>query len=52
VSASIGVSLYPKNARHPQGLLHAADAAMYQAKAGGRNTVRFFGSSMQVQSSG
>jgi diguanylate cyclase (GGDEF)-like protein/PAS domain S-box-containing protein len=44
VTASIGVSLYPRNARHPRGLLHTADAAMYQAKAAGRNTVRFFGS--------
>jgi diguanylate cyclase (GGDEF)-like protein/PAS domain S-box-containing protein len=44
VTASIGVSLYPQDARHPSGLLHTADAAMYQAKAGGRNNVRFFGS--------
>jgi diguanylate cyclase (GGDEF)-like protein len=44
VTASIGVSLYPRNATHPRGLLHTADAAMYQAKAAGRNTVRFFGS--------
>jgi diguanylate cyclase (GGDEF)-like protein len=44
VTASIGVSLYPRNAHHPRGLLHTADAAMYQAKAAGRNSVRFFGS--------
>lgn len=44
VTASIGVSLFPSDARLPHALLHTADAAMYQAKAGGRNNVRFFGS--------
>jgi len=43
VTASIGVSLFPQNARHAPGLMHAADAAMYQAKASGKNAVRFFG---------
>ena len=44
---SIGVTLF---AEHPQGvdeLLKQADIAMYQAKAAGRNTVRFFDPEMQ-----
>ena len=32
--ASVGVSLYPDNARDPAALLASADAAMYRAKAG------------------
>jgi diguanylate cyclase (GGDEF)-like protein/PAS domain S-box-containing protein len=42
VTASIGVSLFPNHGRHAHGLMHAADAAMYLAKASGKNTVRFF----------
>jgi diguanylate cyclase (GGDEF)-like protein/PAS domain S-box-containing protein len=38
VSASIGVALFPTHAGDPQTLLKFADAAMYQAKAKGRNS--------------
>lgn len=48
VSASIGVGLYPNDARHAAGLLSAADAAMYHAKASGKNTVRFFGAATRA----
>jgi len=41
-SASIGVSLYPDDASDIDTLLKHADAAMYRAKAQGRNTLRFF----------
>lgn len=37
VSASIGVALYPDNARVPDTLLRQADMAMYEAKASGKN---------------
>lgn len=37
VQASIGVSLYPLDARDTQGLLKSADEAMYRAKHGGGN---------------
>lgn len=40
VTLSIGVSLYPQHAQDWEGLLNAADAAMYQAKAAGGNTCR------------
>lgn len=41
VSASIGVAIYPADGDTPASLLDAADAAMYAAKKGGKNQVRF-----------
>ena len=42
VSASIGVSLFPFDATDTQTLLKHADAAMYDAKAAGRDACRFY----------
>ena len=42
VSASIGVSLAPGDGADDETLLKNADTAMYQAKAAGRGTFRFF----------
>jgi PleD family two-component response regulator len=42
VTASIGIALYPRDGADAESLLKAADTAMYQAKAGGRNQYRFF----------
>ncbi len=41
-TASIGVVLFPQGDGSPDDLLKWADASMYDAKAAGRNTVRFF----------
>lgn len=41
-TASIGVTLFRNHEASSQDILRQADAAMYQAKAGGRNVVRFF----------
>ncbi|HYD58800.1 MAG TPA: EAL domain-containing protein [Noviherbaspirillum sp.] len=41
-TACVGISLYPGDAQNYDVLLRYADMAMYQAKAGGRNTYRFF----------
>lgn len=42
VSASIGIALYPENGDTPEGLLQAADNAMYNAKQRGRNRYAFY----------
>lgn len=42
VSASIGLAAYPDHGEHAQGLLRAADAALYAAKQAGRNRVEIF----------
>jgi diguanylate cyclase (GGDEF)-like protein len=42
VTPSTGIALYPADADNSDALLHAADAAMYDAKAAGRNAYRFY----------
>ena len=39
VTTSLGISLFPADATQPEGLLKSADAAMYRAKAQGRDVV-------------
>jgi diguanylate cyclase (GGDEF)-like protein/PAS domain S-box-containing protein len=43
VSASIGIVLFPDQGANPTELIRLSDAAMYQAKAQGRNRAVFFG---------
>ena len=42
VSTSIGIGLFPSQAKTSHDLLKVADAAMYQAKQAGRNCYRFY----------
>lgn len=42
ISASIGVALYPDHGREGETLIHAADQAMYRAKASGKNTAMLY----------
>ncbi len=42
VTGSVGVAVCPDDADNPEGLLRFADAAMYAAKAAGKNTWRRF----------
>jgi diguanylate cyclase (GGDEF)-like protein/PAS domain S-box-containing protein len=46
VTASMGISVYPDDAADVHDLLRNADAAMYEAKAAGRNAYRFYTSDM------
>jgi len=47
-TASIGINLFMGHESTAETLLKYADIAMYQAKGGGRNTVRFFDPDMQA----
>ncbi|GAA4016072.1 EAL domain-containing protein [Actimicrobium antarcticum] len=47
-TASIGITLFGHEDMSVTELLKRADMAMYQAKAAGRDTLRFFASAMQV----
>jgi len=48
VGASIGISMYPRDAATRELLFQTADTAMYRAKAEGRNRYRFFEPEMTV----
>jgi diguanylate cyclase (GGDEF)-like protein len=49
VSASIGVSLYPRDSNEINALISNADTAMYHAKEQGRNNAQFFSSQMNLE---
>lgn len=51
VGASLGLSLYPGDGGDIETLLRNADAAMYAAKAAGRNTFRFYDEAMNRRAS-
>ncbi|WP_299443126.1 diguanylate cyclase [uncultured Rhodospira sp.] len=42
LTASIGIAMVPDDGVSYESLLHAADAAMYQAKRSGKNAIMFF----------
>ena len=48
-TASIGVALFPDGECNVDDILKRADLAMYQAKAAGRNALRFFDPNMQAE---
>ncbi len=47
-SCSIGIAMYDATASSPEELLQRGDLAMYEAKAQGRNTLRFFDPQIQL----
>jgi diguanylate cyclase (GGDEF)-like protein/PAS domain S-box-containing protein len=48
ISPSIGICLYPDDGHDAEALMRNADAAMYHAKAAGRNNYQFFAQRMNV----
>ncbi|MBA3057915.1 MAG: diguanylate cyclase [Gammaproteobacteria bacterium] len=50
IGCSIGIALFPADALTPADLIKQADAAMYSAKAAGKNTWRFFDATMATPS--
>ncbi|ARN22382.1 putative bifunctional diguanylate cyclase/phosphodiesterase [Piscinibacter gummiphilus] len=51
VTTSIGAALFPADADHPDQLVLHADAALSEAKARGRNNVRFYSPQLTAQAS-
>lgn len=51
VSASIGISLFPKNSQSIDALLKHADTAMYKAKQAGKNCYAYFSESLMQEMS-
>ena len=50
VTVSLGIAAFPADGTDPDTLIRKADAAMYHSKEAGRNTYRFFASSMNLES--
>ncbi|WP_088280789.1 bifunctional diguanylate cyclase/phosphodiesterase [Ideonella sp. A 288] len=51
VTASIGISLFPRDAREPAELVRFAEQALYEAKRTGRARHRFFDETMNAEAS-
>ncbi|MGA2781043.1 MAG: EAL domain-containing protein [Smithella sp.] len=50
ITASIGISMYPKDGEDEQSLMKNADMAMYFAKEEGKNNYQFYSKDIQSQS--
>ena len=50
LSMSVGIAIYPDDARDFESLLRCADTAMYSAKSAGRNAFRFYDAVMHAES--
>ena len=50
ITASMGISMYPKDAQDEQSLMKNADIAMYLAKEEGKNNYQFYSADIQSKS--
>lgn len=50
VTASIGIAIFPNDSADEEALIKNADSAMYIAKQGGKNDVRFFSNEIKTRS--
>ena len=49
ITASVGVALYPQDAKDPEALMKSAELAMYRAKESGRNGYQLYTVEMQTR---
>ncbi len=49
ITASLGIALFPEDGKRADVLLNHADAAMYQAKGNGRDTIAYYHPSLQAE---
>ena len=49
ITTSMGITIYPENNDVADDVLKQADAAMYRAKASGRNSICFYNPDMQIE---
>ncbi len=49
ITASVGVALYPQDAKDPETLMKSAELAMYRAKESGRNAYRLYTADLQTR---
>ncbi len=49
ITASLGIALFPQDGKRAEVLLNHADAAMYQAKGNGRDTIAWYHPSLQAE---
>ena len=49
ITASLGIALFPQDGQRAEVLLNHADAAMYQAKGNGRDTIAYYHPSLQAE---